>query len=482
MDLDSRLRQTKFSTKISFRLTVVYVTTLLLSCLTIGIVVYSSLADVVKKSEADSMSQRTAEYKFSYLEGGMPGLLRLVEFHRKEFPKDKFGLILENQSGVIYKSDGPFKEFSPKTSSFGFNVELIENQSLDYALKDFILKQGWTEILKFFNFEVVYVNKISIVPDVHLTYLQTFPTIEKDFVRVRMLGLFLLAVFITVGLIIGYTLSRKVILPIRKFINTIDRLEAGDTAARVAISEEGNEFNVLAKEFNKLMDSKDALVQGINDTLDTVAHEIRTPLTRFRIGAEVAISNKTSQIDTAMLLRDGLEASEHISYLLTNILESSKAKNGIFQLERSKFLLIDLVSELKDIYSFLLEEKDISLEIDVGDSFSIYADRRLILQAINNLLDNAIKYTSPSGKVSIRAIESKEFITISISDTGIGVPVEEQTKIWQRLYRSRNSSSDKGYGIGLSVVKSIIELHNGTVSVQSEILKGSTFTVNLYKA
>lgn len=420
------------------------------------------------------MARRVAEYKFAYLDGGMGELNRLIEFHKTQFPNEKLGLILESSTGLIFRSDGPFQNYDLKTKNDGFYVDLLEDDDkFEYTLKKFIFKHGWTQALKYFNFEVVYVYKAELAPDVHLTYLQAFTKSEQDFVRVRMIALSLLLIFISIGLIIGYTLSRKVILPIRKFIKTIDQIEAGESKARVPVSD-GDEFDVLAGEFNKLMDSKDTLVQGINETLDTVAHEIRTPLTRFRVAAEVAS-------DKELVVKEGLEASEQISYLLTSILESSKAQNGFITLNRTHFPVSELIAELTDIYTFLIEEKSIRLEAEASPGISVSADRRLLLQAVNNLLDNAIKYTPAGGKVSIHVREENHAVIIEVSDSGIGISPEEQSRVWERLYRSKNHNHARGYGIGLSVVKSIVELHEGSVSVDSRIGKGSTFTIRLPK-
>lgn len=450
---------------------------LLFSCFTLGVVVYSSLTEVVKRNEADSIERRMAGYLFAYQNGGIVELGRLVEFQRTRTPDEKTGIILENSTGVLYRSMEDFGNFRPDVESPGLHIELKDERGMDHHLKKYILEKRWTVLLKFFNFEVVYIQKKEISPGLSLTFLQTFPNVERDFERVRMLGLSLLLIFLFMGILLGYTLSRRVIRPIRAFIGTIDLLEKGDGSARVNLSE-GNEFDSLADEFNRLMDSKDTLVKGMNDTLDTVAHEIRTPLTRFRISAEDALNSKGSNEEYENVIRGALDSTEQISFLLTTILESARANSGLINLNKDTFPIAPFLVELNDIYTFLLEEKNLSLKFELQEGMNILADKRLLFQAVNNLLDNAIKFSPEGGIILIKVSRLEQEIRISVSDSGPGIDLREQAKIWQRLYRSEGNSA-KGYGIGLSVVKSIIDLHSGTVSVESETGKGCTFTIYL---
>jgi len=132
-----------------------------------------------------------------------------------------------------------------------------------------------------------------------------------------------------------------------------------------------------------------------------------------------------------------------------------------------------------DIYRYLAEEKDLKLDINVPNGLRVTVDSARMSQALANLLDNAIKYTPPGGRINLEAYQKQKHLIITIKDTGMGIPQEEISRIWDRLYRGDQSRHQRGLGLGLSLVRAIISAHKGRINVFSEPGKGSTFIIHI---
>jgi signal transduction histidine kinase len=144
--------------------------------------------------------------------------------------------------------------------------------------------------------------------------------------------------------------------------------------------------------------------------------------------------------------------------------------------------LCQLIREVVELYQYVAEEKRIKVETDLSSPCETFVDVNRIRQVFANLLDNAIKYTNKGGTVSISVRGTADSVKVHFRDTGVGVPPEEQDRIWQRLYRGDKSRSQRGLGLGLSLVKAVVEAHRGKVSVSSEPGNGSDFEVVLPKS
>jgi signal transduction histidine kinase len=155
------------------------------------------------------------------------------------------------------------------------------------------------------------------------------------------------------------------------------------------------------------------------------------------------------------------------------------ALRGTLPLERRMVDLCQLIREVVELYQYVAEEKQINVTTDLPAICEAPVDATRVRQAFGNLLDNAIKYTAVGGSVAISARIAGDRAEIRFRDTGIGIPPGENTRIWDRLYRGDKSRSQRGLGLGLSVVKAVIQAHGGSVSVESVVGSGSEFTVTL---
>jgi signal transduction histidine kinase len=195
--------------------------------------------------------------------------------------------------------------------------------------------------------------------------------------------------------------------------------------------------------------------------------------------AEGALRSNDDPVQMREALADCVEESDKVLTILKTLMDVAEAESGLMKLTKEKTDLRDIVKEVADLYSDVADEKKIILSTHVDGPCEALVDRTRIRQAFANLLDNAIKYTNPGGRVEIDSHRNRDEILVQFRDTGMGIPANELDKIWDRLYRGDKSRSQRGLGLGLSLVKAFVEAHGGRVEVQSGVGTGSEFTVGL---
>jgi signal transduction histidine kinase len=296
----------------------------------------------------------------------------------------------------------------------------------------------------------------------------------------REIFLGILIPIVVLGFTGGAVFASRTLRPIRNLIHTVQSIERGEMGARVLGSGARDELDELVVLFNRMLERIEMLICGMKACLDNVAHDLRTPMTRLRGIAEMTL--QSDQEDSATLreaLMDCAEESERMGAMLNTLMDISEAETGVMKLDIEETDIASILEDVIALYEIIAEEKNISLNLACCRPITLFADRNRLRQIFANLLDNAVKYTPPGGRVDIEAYRRTERIDVIIRDTGVGIPSEEIPLIWDRLYRGDKSRSQRGLGLGLSTVKAVVQAHKGNVEVFSESGKGSRFIVYL---
>ncbi|HUE89294.1 MAG TPA: ATP-binding protein [Vicinamibacterales bacterium] len=289
--------------------------------------------------------------------------------------------------------------------------------------------------------------------------------------------LFGLVVF--VGLVGGLMLTTRALRPLRDLTLTINGiLQTGRTSERVPVRGTSDPLDALGILINRMLDRIDGLMKGMRSTLDTVAHDLRTPMTRLQGTAEIALQSSRTAEEYRDALVDCVEEADRVRSLLDALMDLAEAETGAMRLQRDDIMVAELVQDAMDLYSELAEEQGLNLTLDAApDVPAITGDRVRIRQVIANLIDNAVKYTPRGGRITVTVRPASAGAEVVVADTGAGIPPEDRDRIWDRLYRGDASRSQRGLGIGLSLVRAIVEAHGGRASVESVPGRGARFII-----
>ncbi len=456
--------------KISFRLTIFYALLFVVSSFLIFTLNYFLLDQSLKSRDHGLLSTKLKEYAYVYSKGGLDELKNhLVE----ETKGDEDSQILVRVESSVGKT--LFLHMSEKMKNLP--SEEVEN-------KFAAIKQSNTVSI----FEMKDVDTSN-----ELNEYETISTSTNDGSRIQvarntddrddLLERFRRIILIVSGLVIifgglgGYIFSNQVLSPIRNLIQIMKRVRAGELNARVPSRNSNDELDEISELFNKMTDKIERVVINMQESLDQVAHDIKTPLTRLKASAELALLKDSSVIEYKSALADTIENTTEIVSFINSLMDISEAQAGVLKLNKTQLNSTIIINEIIDLYSLAAEEKNIQIEFLNNDEFLFFGDKNRTKQLLANLLDNAIKYSKSGSRVKIHSDTIGGQHQIHITDQGIGISTEDLTRIWDRLFRGQDSKSEKGLGLGLSLVQSICKAHGWKITAQSATAKGSEFTL-----
>jgi len=293
------------------------------------------------------------------------------------------------------------------------------------------------------------------------------------------LGLVTLLV-VVVALTGGWLATQSAVAPIRRLALAVQRIiRTGRNDARVPTDGSGDALDELTALFNTMLDKIEGLVGAMRGALDNVSHDLRTPLTRLRGTAELALASPPDLDRYREALADCVEESDRVLVMLNTLMDISEAESGTLTLRRDPVQLADVAARAVELYRDVAEARQVALAFDARDAVAVTGDRTRLEQVAANLIDNAVKYTPPGGRVDVAVRRDGAAAILEVRDTGAGIAANELPRIFDRLFRGDASRAERGLGLGLSLVKAIVEAHGGTVQVASEPGRGSTFTVVL---
>ena len=298
------------------------------------------------------------------------------------------------------------------------------------------------------------------------------------------------------SLLLGFLITKEGLNPLRELMHDVRDITPDKLQVRVGHREWPEEIGALANAFDRMLERLEASFTSISQFSADLAHELRTPINNLRGEAEVAISKARTVEEYRQVLMSSLEEYERLSRMIENILFLARSDSKKQKINMSPLNIFQEITEVLDYYEAVREEKGISVTLSVNGTLN--ADKTLFRRALANILSNAFQYTPTGGNISVQSRQISYFegptsklneankegflqsaTEITVADTGIGIGPEDLPKIFDRFYRSPKARSvySQGTGLGFSIVKSIMELHNGSIKVTSEPSSGTIVTL-----
>ncbi len=270
--------------------------------------------------------------------------------------------------------------------------------------------------------------------------------------------------------------------PVRKIIAAAEQIAKGNYEVRVPrlrLSNQANGMNEVADCFNKMAEELSGTETMQSDFIANVSHELKTPLSVIQNYGTLLQDSDISEEERVKYAKAVTEASRRLADLVTNILKLNKLENQMIYPSVTTYELNEQLCECLLRFENVWEEKCIEIETELDESVFVDADAELLSLVWNNLISNALKFTDNGGRVSVSLTSNDEFAVVRISDTGCGIAPEVGKHIFDKFYQGDTSHATQGNGLGLALVRRVVDIIGGEIGVESILGEGSTFTVKI---
>ena len=286
-------------------------------------------------------------------------------------------------------------------------------------------------------------------------------------------GRWSVALVIVLGLVGGLFVTRRVLRRVDAMTETTRTIMAGDLGGRLPVAGTGDELDRLAENLNVMLERIEALMHGLKEVSDNIAHDLKTPLTRLRNRCEEALRTAKSAGEYRAALEGTIEDSEGLIRTFNALLMIARAESGQARDNMSEFDAAEIAHDIGELYEPLAEQKGIALKVEADAPAKVKGNRELVSQALANLVDNAIKYTEPrdlasngaTPEIVVRALNEGDRILLTVADSGPGIPEADRARVVERFVRLEQSRSQPGSGLGLSLASAVARLHGGELTL-----------------
>jgi signal transduction histidine kinase len=458
-------RLKEFSHRLSLWLSLGYAAIFTGSALLLFVLIYYLLGAAINQKDQDLVESRLREYQAVYEGGGVQALKDWI---------DRVGEAQRQQTFFVrlVKPDQTVLFMILPADWVRADLQRIESGGQFEA-------ENWLRIPRDRNVDLTVAS--AHLPDG--AFLQVGRSSDS---RAQLLGKFrtvfalVIGPVILLGFLSGVWMTNRTMRPLRQIMRAVRSIiRTGRLDVRVPASRTRGELKDLVGLFNRMLDGNENLIHALRGSLDNVAHDLRTPLSRLRVMLEDALRSDSDLTTSRQAIAGALEETDRVQTIIRTLMDVTLAETGMMKLDIAPTDLGSLVDDVMELYGDVAGEKEITVEKHFGTGFQAAVDPARIRQVFANLLDNALKYTPRGGHVVISSQREDGKTAVCFRDDGMGIAEKDLPHIWDRLYRGDKSRSEHGLGLGLSLVKAIVEAHGGSVKVRSTPHEGSEFTLFL---
>lgn len=331
---------------------------------------------------------------------------------------------------------------------------------------------------------IVFFILVGFVVTCNFLLFLNFLDLEGEAVKKAAIATFINVLFITVlfSVIDMFRRHNSITKPVRRIQAGLDKIIKGDFSTRIEYSfgeDSDNEFDIIITGINKMVEELSGVETLRTDFIANVSHELKTPLTVMQNYGTLLQNPELSEEQRIEYGKAIQEQTRRLSTLVTNILKLNKLENQQIYPNVERYYLGEQLCECMLEFEAVWEKKNIELEVDIDEEVEISADKELLSLVWNNLLSNALKFTEENGRVSLILYKDDKYAYVQVKDTGCGMSAETGKNIFKKFYQGDTSHATKGNGLGLALVKRVIDICAGEISVSSQLGEGSTFMVRL---
>ncbi|MDI6792469.1 MAG: ATP-binding protein [bacterium] len=461
----------KLKNTLAFRLSLWYAMIFIISSVVAFFLFYLVTSNIIQKRFDEDLLEEIEKFSEIYAKNGMEEVEHTLALEGGFEKMDKeFFRILTPEGNVDVSTDMSYwKDLGPVTNA----LQKI-NSGKDYVYE--ILSSPEREYEVRIIYGIIGAGKI----------LQIGESIEEEaqFLKIlRDVFLSTIGFIMILAGVVGWFMARRAMKGVEEVTQTaLDISTSGTLQKRVPVKTRGDEIERLAITFNGMLDRIHTLVTGIRQMADDIAHDLKSLITRIRGVAEVTLTNAKSTEEYITMTAEIIEQCDKMFEILNTMMFISETEAGAEKLKREEVDVAEVIRNACELFEPVAEKKEISLTFNIPDTLLIQADIQSIQRMMSNLIDNALKYTPTQGTVNVSADRDNGQVVITVKDDGAGISEDDLPHIFKRFYRCDKSRSQEGVGLGLSLVKAIVQSHQGEVIVTSKQNVGSTFKVTLPEA
>jgi heavy metal sensor kinase len=455
----------EFSRTLSLRLSLGYAALFAGSALLLFVLIYFLLGAAINQKDQDMVESRLREYQTVFEGGGVPALHdwidRVGEAQRQ---KTFFVRVVKSDQTVLYMI---------------LPSDWVQSDLKRIDQGDQLHGESWLRIPRDENVDLTVAS--THLPDgTFIEVGRSSDSREQLLRKFRVVFALVTVPVILLAFLGGIWMTNRTTRPLRQMVRAVRSITStGQLDVRVPASKTTGELEDLVELFNRMLDGNENLIHALRGSLDNVAHDLRTPLSRLRVTLEDALRENPDLTTTRQAVAGALEETDRVETIIRTLMDVTMAETGMMKLDIVATNLGSLVTDVMELYEDVASEKEITIEKHFDNTFQTAVDPARIRQVFANLLDNALKYTPRGGKITISTYRQDGHVEVCFRDNGMGITESDLPHIWDRLYRGDKSRSEHGLGLGLSLVKAIVEAHGGRVEVKSTLHEGSEFRVIL---